>query len=182
MSSSKPVRADARRNRDRLVESARAVFADLGTQAPLDEVARRAGIGNATLYRHFPSRDELVVAVYADEVAELCAGGERLIGGSAEPVDALFDWLAAFVAHLTATGDLARSLEPGVRRSDLHEQWHQTIRRTATRLVEQARAAGAIRAEVDPIDLLILVGGTATAGPERVPRLLDVIRRGVVAD
>ncbi|HET6292012.1 MAG TPA: TetR/AcrR family transcriptional regulator [Kribbella sp.] len=179
MSPVKPLRADARRNRDQLVAVARAVFDELGTAAPLDEVARRAGIGNATLYRHFPTRDDLLIAVYAEEVAGLSDLGEALLGGSADPLDALFEWLEAFVGHVAAKGDLARTLEPGARRSELHEQWHAAMFEVVVRLVDKCRAAGSIQPDLDPIDLLVLVSGTATAEPVRVRRLLRLIRRGV---
>jgi AcrR family transcriptional regulator len=181
MSPLKPLRADARRNRDQLIAVARAVFDELGTAAPLDEVARRAGIGNATLYRHFPTRDDLLIAVYAEEIAALCDLGETLLGGSADPLDALFEWLEAFVGHVAAKGDLARTLEPGVRRSELHEEWHAAMSDVVGRLVGKCRQAGSIQVAVDPIDLLVLVSGTAAAEPVRVRRLLGLIRRGVTA-
>lgn len=172
MSSAKPLRADARRNRDQLVATARDVFGELGTQAPLDEIARRARIGNATLYRHFPTRDDLIVAVYAEEVAELCA-----VDDGAD----LFDWLERFVRHVAEKGDLARTLEPSVRRSELHDAWHESMVETAGRLVERAQRGGRLRADVDPLDLLVLSAGMATAEPARVKRMLQMLRRGVVA-
>jgi AcrR family transcriptional regulator len=194
MSPVKPLRADAQRNRDQLVEAAREVFAEFGTAAPLDEVARRARIGNATLYRHFPTRDDLLVAVYAEEVQALCAAGLDAAGldtvgraradavGDADAlVDRLFDWLAAFVRHVAEKGDLARSLEPSVRRSELHEEWHAAMVETVGRLVDRAQNAGALQPDVDPVDLLVLAAGMATADPARVKRMLQIVRRGVVA-
>jgi AcrR family transcriptional regulator len=190
------LRADAQRNREQLIDAAREVFAEFGTQAPLDEIARRARIGNATLYRHFPTRDDLLVAVYAEEVQALCAAGldaagldtvGRARGGAVAPgdaealVDRLFEWLAAFVRHVAEKGDLARSLEPSARRSDLHEQWHAAMLRTVSRLVERGQEAGALRADVEPIDLLVLTAGMATAEPARVKRMLQMVRRGVTA-
>jgi len=170
MSPLRPLRADAQRNRDHLVTTARAVFAEAGTQAPLDEIARRARIGNATLYRHFPTRDDLIVAVYAEEVAELCS-----VGDDAD----LFDWLERFVRHVAEKGDLARRLEPSARRSGLHDEWHATMVATAGRLVDAAQRAGSVGPEVDPLDLLVLVSGMATAEPARVKRMLQMVRRGV---
>jgi AcrR family transcriptional regulator len=182
MSPLKRLRADARRNRDQLIEAAQAVFAELGTQAPLDEIARRAGIGNATLYRHFPTRDDLLIAVYADEVSALSASGAKLLAAAdREPLDALFEWLEAFVLHVASKGDLARSLEPGASRSEQHEEWHEAIFGVATRLVDRAREAGVIRADVDPVDLLVLISGMASAEPARVKRLLQMVRRSVIA-
>jgi AcrR family transcriptional regulator len=172
MSPLKPLRADARRNRDQLVATARAVFGELGTRAPLDEIARQARIGNATLYRHFPTRDDLMVAVYAEEVAELCAVDDG--------VD-LFDWLERFVRHVAEKGDLARSLEPSARRSELHDGWHTAMVEAVGRLVGQAQRDGRLRADVDPVDLLVLSAGMATAEPDRVKRMLQMVRRGVAA-
>ncbi|MFI5695909.1 TetR/AcrR family transcriptional regulator [Kribbella sp. NPDC051586] len=171
MSTSKPLRADARRNRDQLVATARAVFAELGTQAALDEIARRARIGNATLYRHFPTRDDLIVAVYAEEVAELCAVDDG--------VD-LFDWLERFIRHVAEKGDLARNLEPSARRSELHDAWHESMVETAGRLVGRAQRDGRLRPDVDPLDLLVLSAGMATAEPARVKRMLQMLQHGVV--
>src|SRR5580692_380667 len=78
----RPQRADARRNYERVLAAAKEVLGELGVTAPLDEIARRAGVGNATMYRHFPSRRELVIAVYADEVTALCELGQSLLTGS----------------------------------------------------------------------------------------------------
>jgi AcrR family transcriptional regulator len=183
------LRADARRNREQLIDAAREAFAEFGTHAPLDEIARRARIGNATLYRHFPTRDDLLVAVYAEEVQALCALGLDAAGldtvgrarGSAAEVDRLFEWLAAFVRHVAEKGDLARSLEPSARRSELHEEWHAAMVATVSGLVERAQEGGSLRADVDPVDLLVLAAGTATAEPVRVKRMLQMVRRGVVA-
>ena len=161
------------------------MFAEFGTQAPLDEIARRARIGNATLYRHFPTRDDLLVAVYAEEVQALCAAGLDAAGldpaGRArDDIDRLFEWLAAFVRHVAQKGDLARSLEPSARRSEVHEEWHAAMVETVGRLVERAQENGALRADVDPVDLLVLAAGMATAEPVRVKRMLQMMRRGVV--
>src|SRR3954447_24387699 len=99
-------RADATRNAERLLAAARALVAEAGNEVALDEVARRAGVGNATLYRHFPTRGDLLVAVYADEIAELCRRGEQL-RGAGDPLDALFAWLEEFVEHVATKRPLA---------------------------------------------------------------------------
>src|SRR5882724_4977889 len=93
-------RADAQRNRQRLLAAAAQVFSEQGVTAPLDDIARRAGVGNATLYRHFANRRELALAVYADEVASLRDRGTALLDDPS-PGDALFAWLLAFVEHVT---------------------------------------------------------------------------------
>jgi AcrR family transcriptional regulator len=99
------------------------VFSDHGADAPLDDIARRAGIGNATMYRHFPTRRELIVAVYADEVAALCAQGEAMLAEES-PGDALFGWLRAFIAHVAARRELALAIpdDEGGQRSALFDR------------------------------------------------------------
>src|SRR4029450_3200501 len=94
-------RADARRNTELLLAAAKEVFDEHGVDAPLDDIARRAGVGNATMYRHFPTRRELIVAVYAEEVPQLCDRGEALLHDPA-PGQALFGWLQAFIAHVAS--------------------------------------------------------------------------------
>jgi AcrR family transcriptional regulator len=166
------VRADVKRNREALVASASETFATRGIDASLEDVAARAGVGSATLYRHFPTRDDLIVAVYAGEVAELC-----VVDGGVD----LFDWLERFVRHVAEKGDLARSLEPSARRSELHEEWHAAMVETVGRLVGQAQREGRVRADVDPLDLLVMAAGMATAEPARVKRMLQMLRRGAGA-
>jgi AcrR family transcriptional regulator len=178
-----PRRADARRNYDRLLAAATEVFGERGADAPLDEIARRAGIGNATMYRHFPSRSDLLIAVYADEVAALCGGGEALLE-AAVPGEALFEWLAAFVAHVATKRQLAQTIA-GTEgpRSELFRQWHESMFQTAEALVERARRAGAVAAGVTARDLLTMANGIALAAadPPQAERLLGLLRGGAQA-
>ena len=178
-----PRRADARRNRELLLAAAREVFGERGTDAPLDEVARRAGIGNATMYRHFPDRRELLIAAYADEVTALCAQGEALLGDQS-PQDALFTWLGAFIAHVAAKRDLAQAIPPdqGGQRAALFAGWHEAMGSTASRLLARAQAAGAVRAGLEASDLLALASAIALAGagPGQAGRYLDILRHGIV--
>lgn len=172
----RPLRADARRNRELLLAAAKEVFAERGADAPLDDVARRARVGNATMYRHFPTRQDLLVAVYSEEVTELCARGEALLGED-PPGDALFAWLRAFVAHVATKRELALALT-GPPRSELFERWHEAMRATASALVLRAQQAGEARPEVAAADLLALANGIALAGEENADRLLDLLRNG----
>jgi AcrR family transcriptional regulator len=176
-----PRRADARRNYERLLAAATEVFGQRGADAPLDEIARRAGIGNATMYRHFPTRSDLLIAVYADEVAALCARGEALLAAGA-PGAALFEWLRAFVAHVATKRQLAQTISAteGQPRSELFRQWHESMHETADALVERARRAGAVAAEVTAADLLAMANGIALAAADapQAERLLDLLRRG----
>jgi AcrR family transcriptional regulator len=175
--------AEGQRNRERLLGAARDVFAERGVGASLNDIARQAGIGNATLYRHFPSRRELIVAVYAAEVAALCAHGEALLRHR-QPVDALFDWLRTYVAHVATKRDLALAIPVDGRQSALFDDWHAAMRRTAVRLL--GRADPLVLPDVDraAADLLALVSGIAlsTADDEQLERCLAVIRLGTFPD
>lgn len=166
------MRADARRNRDALLAAAREVFTELGPDAPLDEIARRAGIGNATMYRHFPARRDLHIAVYADEVAALCARAGDLSGA-----DGLYAWLGDFIAHVAGKRDLAAALTDD-EGSPEFEAWHDAIRDAVAGLL--ARAGTSVRPGVDPVDLLVMATGIALtgAGEERTARLVALLRHG----
>ena len=173
----RPRRADARRNHDLLLAAARKVFAEQGPSAPLDDIARAAGVGNATLYRHFPSRQDLIVAVYADEAEALRARGEELL--ATEPAgDALFGWLATFVEHVAGKRELALTL-PGDHETLFH-RWHEGMHETAAALVERAKRAGELRPDVAEPDLLTMANGIAlsTTDPQRRARLLVLLRTG----
>lgn len=177
-----PLRADAQRNRELLLAAAREVFSERGTDAPLDEVARRAGIGNATMYRHFPDRRELLIAVYAEEVTALRAQGEALLGHQA-PEDGLFVWMLAFIAHVAAKRDLALAIpaDQGGQRAALFDGWHKAMHSTASRLLARARAAGVVSGDLDASDLLALASAIAlaSAGPDQAGRYLAILWHGI---
>ncbi|MFC4591524.1 TetR family transcriptional regulator, partial [Sphaerisporangium corydalis] len=179
----RPRRADARRNYELLLAAARDVFDEHGPGAPLDDIAKRAGVGNATMYRHFPTRIELIIAVYAEEVAALCAHGEDLLGDP-DPGDALFTWLKAFIAHVATKRDLSLSAKgdpcEADGRSDLFARWHHSMITTASSLLDRARDAGAVRADLDVRDLLTVANGIALGGaaPDHADRLLHLVRHG----
>ncbi|WP_049580328.1 TetR/AcrR family transcriptional regulator, partial [Streptomyces sp. SBT349] len=152
------MRADAKRNYDLLITAAKDVFAERGHQAPLDDIARRAGVGNATMYRHFPTRRDLLVAVYADEVAELRTLATTL-QAELPPAEALFTWLRAFVTHVATKRDLALATpEDG---TTPFAAWHTTMRTTATTLLTHAQRAGTIRPDLTADDLLPLATAIA---------------------
>jgi AcrR family transcriptional regulator len=180
----RPQRADARRNYERVLAAAKEVLGELGVTAPLDEIARRAGVGNATMYRHFPSRRELVIAVYADEVTALCELGQSLLTGS-PPADALFTWLHAFITHVAAKRDLPLAIPDDTtgQRSALYRQWHDTMRATASALLARAQDAGAIRGDLDVADLLAAATGIAQAAADdgQASRLLAIVRDGLTS-
>ena len=172
-------RADASRNRNRLLAAAREVLAESGNDAALDVIARRAGVGNATLYRHFPTRADLLAAVYADEVAALCRRGAGLLT-AAEPLDALFTWLDEFVVHVATKRALALAATEGARRTSLFGQWHASITSTAARLVE--RAGPALRDDITVADVLTRASGAALAtDAAHARRLVALLRGGIEA-
>lgn len=178
-------RADAARNVELLLAAARELLDESGAEVALDEVARRAGVGNATLYRHFPTRGDLLVAVYADEVAALCRKGADLLGDPS-PVDALFTWLEAFVVHVATKRALALAATegPGTRRTRMFDQWHESMRSTATKLLCRAQDVGAVRPELTVTDLLAIGSGAALTGTNvaHAQRLVGLLRSGVEVD
>ncbi len=178
------MRADARRNVERIITAAREAFAERGTDASLDDVARRAGVGPGTLYRHFPNRSALVEAVYRDGVENLRTTGERLLAEE-EPLDALVDWLRAFVIFVGEKRGLSMSLLSTIdNREALFRDAHESIQSTATVLIERAREAGAIRPDVSYMDLVRLASAIAIAaeqspeGPAVADRLLSLALDG----
>lgn len=167
-------RADARRNHLLLVLAAREVFAEQGSGAPLEAVARRAGVGSATMYRHFANRHDLVIAAYADETTALCTTPP-----AGPPNDALFGWLRELVAYLSTKRDIALALTDADRPdSALFDRWHHTVLGTLTGLLDAAQ--GSVRPELTADDLLRLAAGVALTGTDqaRQARLLDVVRAG----
>ncbi|MFC0038434.1 TetR/AcrR family transcriptional regulator [Actinomadura rayongensis] len=174
-------RADAQRNYDLLVAAARDVFHDHGVDAPLDDIARRAGVGNATMYRHFPTRRELIIAVYADEVAALCDRSRSLLTVD-PPGDALFGWLRDFVAHVATKRELALSItdDRTGQRSALFDHWHDSMHTAASALLTRAQSAGAVRPDLSATELLALANGIALTATDaaRTERLLLLVRQG----
>jgi AcrR family transcriptional regulator len=177
----RPRRADAQRNYELLLRAAKELFNERGVDVPLDDIARRAGVGNATMYRHFPTRQEMIIAVYADEVAVLCAHGDAL-RTERSPGDALFSWLKAFIAHVATKRQLALALpnDRGGRRSELFDRWHEAMRAQASALLSRAQESGAVRTDVVVSDLLALAHGIALTGvdADQTHRLLRIIRHG----
>jgi AcrR family transcriptional regulator len=177
-------RADAQRNRERLIEAAKAAFADAGADVSLEQIARRAGVGIGTLYRHFPTRDAVVEAVYRREVAQLAASAERL-SATLPAGEALRQWMRVFVDYIATKKLIAEALSAivgGV--TELYAASGVQITDAMTLLVSRAAAEGDIRADADPADLLrALVGFTYGAtGPgwqASALRLIDLLMDGL---
>lgn len=176
----RPPRADAARNRQLLISAARQLIAEYGPAVVMDEVARRAGVGNATLYRNFPTRGDLLVAVYADDVDELCEQANALLGAET-PGEALFAWLDSFVHHVAASRPLALAATEGSgQRGELFGRWHERMVATAAQLLAPAQHAGAARDDLTASDILSLANAAVIAGtgPDDARRLLNVMRYG----
>jgi AcrR family transcriptional regulator len=177
-------RADGQRNRERLVEAAKAAFAEVGPEVSLDEIARRAGVGIGTLYRHFPTRDAIVEAVYRREVQQLADAATRL-SDTLSPGEALHQWMRLFVDYIATKKLIAPALGSivgGV--SELYAASGLLIIGSMNDLVGRASARGDIRADADPNDVLrALVGFTyGNAGPgweESALRLIDILMDGL---
>jgi AcrR family transcriptional regulator len=163
MTSTRPPRADARRNHDRLVAEAASAFAARGIDVPLDEIARRADVGIGTLYRHFPTRDALIEAVYRREVGLLCDSADELLRDCAAS-DALEQWLLQFVAYVATKRGMATALKSVVGAdSELFTESHRRISDAVNGLAAAGVRSGAIRGDVEPMDLLRAVSGICIA-------------------
>jgi AcrR family transcriptional regulator len=184
-------RADACRNRDRLLEVASEAFSAHGVDASLESIAKEAGVGIGTLYRHFPTRDALVEAVYRHNVDLLCDGATEL-RESLPPDQALAEWMQRFVAYVATKKGLATYLKSVVSaESDLFQTTQGRVRETVGSLVGAAAEAGTIRDRIDGMDLLRALSGVcmmtdSPGGPEQGARvaslLMDGLRFGAPAD
>jgi AcrR family transcriptional regulator len=152
----RPLRADARRNYDALLEAARDAFGELGSKAPLEEIARRAGVGIGTLYRNFPNRQVLFDAVYVHEVEVLCGSAARV--RDLGPWDALEHWLRDFVTFITNKRAFTEEM---ARESPVVRDCRAAIYAVGVPLLRRAQEAGAVRADVDVDDVLRLLTGIA---------------------
>jgi AcrR family transcriptional regulator len=177
-------RADGQRNRERLAAAAKAAFAETGPDASLEEIARRAGVGIGTLYRHFPTRDAVIEAVYRREVEQLAAAATRLLD-SPTPGEALHEWLRLLIDHIATKKVVAQAISPAVGGvAALYPASGARLTEAMSQLMARAMASGDIRDDVDSADLLrALVGFTygaeAPGWRESTLRLLNVLMDGL---
>lgn len=159
MPGTRPLRADARRNRDRVLEAARTAFAADGLSVPLDEIARRAGVGPGTLYRHFPTKETLIEAVVQDRLRRLVGEGAAL-GDSPHPGAAFFAFLERLAAETGPKRDLFDALaSAGVEAGPAVMAAADDLREQITVLLGRAQRAGAVRADIGRDDLAALLSG-----------------------
>jgi AcrR family transcriptional regulator len=179
------VRADAQRNRDRLVSAAQEVFGEQGAGASLEDIAKRAGVGPGTLYRHFPTRAALQEAAYRDAVERLCAAGADL-RDQTDPRRALSEWMRLLLEHMIARRGLAEALVAALgKQGDVFVTSHRALHEIGDDLVARAQRAGAARPDLDASDLLWMVHGVSQAaegpgGDARAQRLLSIITDGTL--
>jgi AcrR family transcriptional regulator len=180
---SRPVRADAQRNTDALLEAALAVFATSGVDAPVRDIAVRAGVGVGTVYRHFPQRSDLVAAVFRHEV-DACADAAPVLAAEHGPGDALARWMQRYAAFIATKRGLATALHSGNPAFDTLPAYFQKRLLPALRtLLEAAAAAGEVRADVEPDDLLGAVASlcmqTHDDGPAHARRMVALLVDGL---
>ena len=180
---SRKPRADAQRNRERILEVAKQAFTRSGANASLDDVAKEAGIGAGTLYRHFPSRDDLLVAVYRTEVEKLAAAAHSF-AQAMSPVEALRAWMLLFIDYIATKKIIAPALNALAEGSSKvieasYAQTHEAIRA----LVKRAIKSGDMRKDLDAVDLLKALFGVSfvASGPDwrqSATRLVDILITG----
>jgi AcrR family transcriptional regulator len=176
-------RADAQRNRERILEIAKQAFTRSGANISLDDVARHAGVGAGTLYRHFPTRDALLEAVYRTEVEKLAAA-ERKLAATMPPLEALRAWMLLFVDYIETKQIIAPALNTLVGGpSKIFEASGDLIKGAIHALVKRAVKSGDIRPDLDPLDLLRALVGVANVAsvpdwPQSARRLVDILLLG----
>jgi len=175
-------RSDAQRNRDRILEVAKEAFARSGANASLDDIAKQAGVGPGTLYRHFPTRDALIEAVYRTEVEKLAAA-QRELSANLPPIKALRAWMLLFVDYIAAKHIIAPALNSvGGGPSRLYDSSRVQVTGAIDALVKTAMKSGDIRKDLEPFDLLrVLIGVSSVAGSdwqESARRLVDILIKG----
>jgi AcrR family transcriptional regulator len=173
-------RTDAQRNRERLLEVAKEAFTRSGGNASLDDIAKQAGVGPGTLYRHFPTREELLEAVYRTEVEKLAAA-ERKFAETLPPIEALRAWMLLFVDYIATKQIIAPALNALVGgHSKVFESSYAQIWEAIRALVKRAIKSGDIRKDLDPIDLLRALIGVANVATspdwqQSARRLVDIL-------
>jgi AcrR family transcriptional regulator len=176
------MRADARRNRERLIEVGREAFARYGADAPMDDIARQAGVGAGTLYRHFPTREALLLAVYRSDI-ETIAERARILGAELPPWDALAAWLSEqmnYISHRQGVGAAIKKMLAS--ETETLDYCRDTMRAAAGSLLNRAQQAGLVRAEAEPTMLLRLihaVGVASETAPEQAEPMLRIVLTGL---
>jgi len=184
----RPVRADAQRNITALLEAAKAVFAEAGVDAPVRDIAERAGVGVGTLYRHFPQRAQLIAAVFRREL-DACANASVQLAAEQPPAEALAGWMQRFSAFIATKRGLATALHSGdPAYEELYGLFEKQLVPAITGLLDAAVASGEIRNELSPGELLNAAACLSAQAPgdnpgyaqRMVKILVDGLRYGAV--
>ena len=176
-------RTDALRNRERILEVAKAAFTRQGANASLEEIAKQAGVGTGTLYRHFPTRDALIEGVYRNEVEKLAAAAARF-AETMSPLEALRAWMLLLVDYIAAKHIIAPALNSIVGGpSRLYEGSRSMIQGAIDELVKRAKRSGDLRRDLDAFDLLRALIGVSHVGSgadwqQSARRLVDILIAG----
>jgi AcrR family transcriptional regulator len=176
-------RTDALRNRERILEVAKAAFTRQGANASLEEIAKQAGVGTGTLYRHFPTRDALIEGVYRNEVEKLAAAASHF-AEKMSPIEALRAWMLLLVDHIAAKHIIATALNSIVGGpSRLYEGSRSMIQGAIDELVKRAKRSGDLRRDLDAFDLLRALIGVSHVGSgadwqQSARRLVDILIAG----
>ncbi|MGW1837422.1 TetR/AcrR family transcriptional regulator [Streptomyces sp. NPDC002067] len=176
----RPARSDARRNRERLLDAARDAFATTPDHVRLDAIARAAGVGIGTLYRHFPTREALVEALYAAELDEVVADAPKLLD-ELEPAAALRAWMTRYAAFFRIKRGMSQTLRAGWASGTIATPaTRERITETLALMLRSGAETGSLRADVDPEDVTVMLLGvflstTATETTQHVDRLLDLL-------
>jgi AcrR family transcriptional regulator len=176
-------RADAQRNRERILEVAKHVFMHRDVEASMDEIAKRARIGPGTLYRHFPGRDDLLAAVYISEVEKL-AEAQRKLSAELPAIEALRAWLLIFIDYIAAKKIIAPALNAiAGGPSRVYQQTTRLMEEAAKALATRAVASKDLRPDVDPMDMLRAIYGVSSAGSTsdwqaNARRFVDILIQG----
>jgi AcrR family transcriptional regulator len=180
----RPLRADAQRNRDRLLDAAVRAFSQLGPDVTLDAIAKDAGVGIGTLYRHFPTREALVEAAYRNELARLCEAAAELLD-TLPPDQAARTWMDRFVDYMTTKRGMANALRAVIASGgNPFSESRDRLTDTIATLLKAGVATGTLRADIAPGDVLASLGGVSlTAGEpsqrDQAGRLLDLLMDGL---
>ncbi|MFF1300421.1 MULTISPECIES: TetR/AcrR family transcriptional regulator [unclassified Streptomyces] len=183
-SPSRGKRADAQRNRETVLAAAAAVFVSSGVDAPIRQIAAQAGVGMATIYRHFPTRADLVTAVYRHQIEACAEAGPNLLGSAGSPLDALRQWIDLFVDFLVTKHGLADALQSDNDRfAALHSYFLDRLLPVCAQLLDAAVEAGDIRADTQPYELMRGIGNLCIGhdnDPRYDPRrLIALLLRGL---
>ncbi|MGW1674903.1 TetR/AcrR family transcriptional regulator [Streptomyces sp. NPDC002324] len=184
-STTRGLRADARRNRERLLEVAGRAFSEVGTDVSLEAIAKEAGVGIGTLYRHFPTREALLEAAYRNELARVCDSATELLA-QLPPDQAMRQWMDLFIDYLAVKQGMADALRAVIASRD-EDPFAESLERISTAistLLHAGAEVGVLRSDVDPLDVGFSLGGvlliTSDKGlRDRAGRMLDLLLDGL---